>query len=241
MEKRRRFALLGGRTLRYEVRKHRQARSATARVNRRDGVVVTLPWRVPFRVVPSLLKEWEPFLVEQAEKYGVWNGPAVREFSTGSELWILGELRSLQIEALPAQRKRYSAALEPGALRLALAPEEILDVRPAVEKFLRRLARTELVDRVKHWAPRVGREPTKVMIGERTSRWGSCSRRGTLSFCYRLVMAPPETIDAVVAHELCHLVHLNHSPRFYELLDEVCPGHRQVMAWLDVHHDELLI
>ena len=84
-------------------------------------------------------------------------------------------------------------------------------------------------------------EGTKVrlVIGERRSRWGSCSRRGTLSFCYRLVMAPPETIDAVVAHELCHLVHLNHSRRFYALLDRVCPGHREAMDWLADHHDEL--
>lgn len=234
-------ALVGGRLLRYEVRKHRRARSATARVNRRDGVVVTLPWRVPLRVVPSLLAEWETWLADQAEKHQVWNGPAVRELASGSELWVLGRLRSLQIEALPPGRRRATARLEPDALSLALPPQRILEPRPAVEKYLRRLARSELEARVDRWARRVGRRPAKVIVGERTSRWGSCSRRGTLSFCYRLVMAPPETIDAVVAHELCHLVHLDHSPRFYELLDGVCPGHREVTGWLDIHHDELLL
>ena len=54
-------------------------------------------------------------------------------------------------------------------------------------------------------------------------------------------MAPPETIDAVVAHEVCHLVHLNHSPRFYALLDRVCPGHREAMDWLADHEEDLVI
>ena len=63
--------------------------------------------------------------------------------------------------------------------------------------------------------------------------------RGTISYCYRLVMAPPEVIDAVVAHEICHLAHLNHSRRFYALLDKVCPDHRARMKWLVDHHDEL--
>jgi predicted metal-dependent hydrolase len=62
-----------------------------------------------------------------------------------------------------------------------------------------------------------------------------------LSFCYRLIMAPPEVIDAVVAHEICHLAHMNHGPRFYALLDEACPGHRRAMAWLRENEDNLLL
>ena len=54
-------------------------------------------------------------------------------------------------------------------------------------------------------------------------------------------MAPPDTVDAVVAHEICHLAHLNHSRRFYALLDRVCPGHSESMKWLDEHEDDLLL
>jgi predicted metal-dependent hydrolase len=115
----------------------------------------------------------------------------------------------------------------------------VFEVRAVLEKYLRRLARKDLTERTAHWADRIGLFPRKVIVGERTSRWGSCSVRGTISYCYRLVMAPPEAIDAVVAHEICHLAHLNHSRRFYALLDKVCPDHRTSMKWLVDHHDDL--
>jgi predicted metal-dependent hydrolase len=227
--------------LEYGVRKHRRARSASVRVNRQDGVLVTLPWRVPYRVLPSLLAEWEEWLLAQAEKFGVWNGPVVREFTTGSEVYVLGRLRKLNLVPLAPDRSRTTSYLEDESLTLGLSPSRILDPRADLEKTLRRMAREDLETRVDRWAAVVGRTPTRMIVGERRSRWGSCSRRGALSFCYRLVMAPPATIDAVVAHELCHLVHLNHSPRFYALLDRVCPGHREAMAWLAEHHTELLL
>lgn len=232
-------AVIGGRLLQYSIRKHRRARSASVRVNPRDGVLITLPWRVPHRVVPELLAEWEGWLAVQAEKYGVWNGPVVREFGPGTLVHVFGVPRELVVTPLATGRKRTVARLEEQTLTMAMSPDKIMDPRPDLEKYLRRLARQDLTTRVEQWSPVVGRQPERVIIGERRSRWGSCSRRGTLSFCYRLVMAPPETIDAVVAHELCHLVHLNHSPRFYALLDRVCPGHRESMDWLAQNHDDV--
>lgn len=237
----RQSTIVGGRVLQYAVRKHRRARSASVRVSERRGVLVTLPWRVPLRVLPQLMAEWEPWLLAELEKTDVWNGPRVREYATGSAVYVLGLARRLHLEPLPAGRVRPTARLGTATLTLGLDAAGLLNPRPALEKYLRKLARDDLNVRCEHWAEVVGRRPDRIVIGERTSRWGSCSRSGTLSFCYRLAMAPPATIDAVVAHEICHLVHLNHSPRFYALLDRVCPGHRQAMAWLDEHHDELFL
>ena len=233
--------MVSGRLLQYRVRKHPRARSASVRVNRREGVLITLPLWIPRKIAPGLLALWEDWLAGQVEKYKVWNGPVVREFASGSLLPILGRPRELVLQPLAAGRVRPTARLDDRSLILSLPPVRILDPRPELEKYLRRLARRDLAGRVERWSPAVGREPSRLVIGERKSRWGSCSRRGTLSFCYRLVMAPPETIDAVVAHEVCHLVHLNHSPRFYDLLDRVCPGHREAMDWLTEHEEDLVI
>lgn len=233
--------MIGGRVLQFTVRKHRRARSASVRVSRRRGVLVTLPWRVPLRIVPRLMAEWEPWLLAELEQVDVWNGPRVKQYATGSELYVLGLPRRLRLEPLPAGRVRNTAHLDFHELTLGLDASSLLDPRPALEKYLRKLARDDLNVRCEHWADVVGREPKRIIIGERTSRWGSCSRSGTLSFCYRLAMAPPATIDAVVAHEMCHLVHLNHSPRFYALLDRVCAGHREAMKWLDRHQEELIL
>ena len=125
------------------------------------------------------------------------------------------------------------------ALRGALAPADLLDPRPALERWLRVQARVWIEARVAEFAPEVGVEPAGVIVGERRTRWGSCSPRGVLSFCYRLIMAPPPAIDAIVLHELCHLVHLDHSPRFHAVLERHCPDHRRHRAWLRAHESEL--
>jgi predicted metal-dependent hydrolase len=233
------IALIKGKPVRYRVRHSRQARKMGIQICKRDGLVVILPRRVGLKVVPELLEHWADWIDTKADEYGVRHGPRVRQFSTGSVIFFLGVPRRLVITNLPNGRKRPVIDLSDDSLTLALAPADVFDVRPVLEKFMRRQARQDLTERTARWADRAGLFPRKVIIGERTSRWGSCSPRGTLSFCYRLVMAPPEAIDAVVAHEICHLAHLNHSRRFYALLDQVCPDHRAWMNWLVDHHDDL--
>lgn len=233
--------LIAGKPLRYSVRRSRRARRLGLTVCHRQGVEVVLPWRARLSDVPDLLKRFSGWLVEQADKYEVWDGPKVRSFATGSTVDILGRARRLEISGLPAGKSRPQVHLEGDALHLQLSAEDIFEPRPALQKYLRKLARADLLERVEHWSDRLGLYPTKVIVGERTSRWGSCSRQGTLSFCYRLIQAPPEVIDAVVAHEVCHLAHLNHGKRFYALLDRVCPDHRRCMDWLRDHDQELLL
>ncbi len=235
------LALIKGKPVRYRVRRSRRTRKMGIQVCKRDGLVIILPERMGLKVVPELLEYWADWIDTKADEYDVRQGPRVRQFATGSVLSILGKPRHLAITNLPNGRKRPVIDLTDDSLTLALAPADVFDVRPVMEKYLRRLARQDLTERTAIWADRIGLFPRKVIVGERTSRWGSCSARGTLSFCYRLIMAPPEAVDAVVAHEICHLAHLNHSRRFYALLDRVCPGHRESMKWLREHEDDLLL
>ena len=233
------LALIKGKPVRYRVRRSRRARKMGVQVCKRDGVVIVLPQRVGLKVVPELLEHWADWIDAKADEYGVRHGPRVRQYATGTEILVLGRPRVLRITNLSPDRKRPVIVLDDDSLSLALSPTDVFDVRSVLEKYLRRLARKDLTERTALWADRLGLFPRKIIVGERTSRWGSCSARGTISYCYRLVMAPHEAVDAVVAHELCHLAHLNHSKRFYALLDGVCPGHRASMKWLVDHHDEL--
>ena len=232
--------LVNGRPLSYRVRRSPRARKMGVQVDKRDGVVVVLPKRVALKVVPELLEHWADWLDEKVEEYGVRHGPEVRQYATGSEISILGRPRRLEITALSAGRMRPRFDLTDDVLAMELVPEDALDPRDSLEKFLRRLARTDLKARVDRWSAEIGLYPKKVIVGERTTRWGSCSPRGTLSFCYRLVLAPEEIVDAVVAHEICHLAHLNHGKKFYTLLDAACPWNREAGQWLREHHDDLL-
>lgn len=102
----------------------------------------------------------------------------------------------------------------------------------ALERFYRRAAREELAPRVDHAAAALGKRCTKLTIRNQRTRWGSCSSTGALAFNWRLLLAPPAVLDYVVWHECCHLVHLDHSPRFWSLVAEHCPGYREPQRWL---------
>ncbi len=231
--------LIHGRPVRYRVRRSARARRLSLRVAADIGLEVVLPRRWALRDVDQALREHADWIEEQVEKYGVRLGPRIRELVAGDTVLVMGEPRTLRVEGLPAGRSRSRVRLEEETLVVGLGPDDELDPRRPLEAWLRRLAGSHLRERVAELAAEHGLRPRRVMVGERTSRWGSCSARGTLSFCYRLVMAPPAVIDAVVCHELCHLRHLHHGPRFYELLDEVWPRHREARAWLNEHHEKL--
>jgi len=119
-------------------------------------------------------------------------------------------------------------------------PRLCLDASKVSESQARRTAR-ELVSRMaREEAARIGVEYRGIRIGGQRTLWGSCSPRGTLSFNWRLVLAPPEVLDYVVVHELCHLRVPNHSRRFWELVERHRPHWRQQRDWLRVHGPELL-
>jgi|tagenome__1003787_1003787.scaffolds.fasta_scaffold20874266_2 predicted metal-dependent hydrolase len=109
------------------------------------------------------------------------------------------------------------------------------------ERWYRRQARDRLTASVMEQSARLGLDGwRRIRIGDPRSRWGSCSARGTLSFSWRLVVAPSWVADYVVVHELCHLRHMNHSQRFWALLREAYPHHAEAQAWLRTHGPELL-
>lgn len=80
---------------------------------------------------------------------------------------------------------------------------------------------------------------TKITIRNQKTRWGSCSQTGTLSFNYRLMMAPPAVIDYVIVHELCHLTHMNHSKDFWNMVGSILPDYARSRQWLKEHGHEL--
>jgi predicted metal-dependent hydrolase len=113
--------------------------------------------------------------------------------------------------------------------------------RLAVSESAARIAARELVSALaEEEAGRLGVAYRRIRIGGQRTLWGSCSPRGTLSFNWRLVLAPAEVLDYVVVHELCHLRVPNHSRRFWGLVEERRPHWREQRDWLREHGPELL-
>ncbi len=141
---------------------------------------------------------------------------------------------------------RISRALNPTAPAVAIADGEIC-VSGAPDRLARRvrdhliaMARAELTRRAPIFAARIGHKVRRVGVRDPASRWGSCSASGTLSFSWRLILAPESVLDYVVAHEVAHLAEMNHGPRFWRLVEALAPGCAAPRAWLKRHRSRLL-
>lgn len=115
-----------------------------------------------------------------------------------------------------------------------------LDLPPVTERRARARVRALVTALAEEEAPRIGVRYERIRIAGQRTRWGSCSARGTLSFNWRLALAPLEVTDYVVVHELCHLRQRNHSRAFWALVEQHRPGYRAPRAWLREHGSELL-
>ena len=119
------------------------------------------------------------------------------------------------------------------AARLPVFTDEQLQV-------LARQARQTIPERVAHFAPLVGVTYGRITIRNQRTRWGSCSAKGNLNFNCLLMKAPPEVLDYVVVHELCHRLEMNHSPRFWAQVERVLPDYKVSRKWLREHGNELM-
>lgn len=134
------------------------------------------------------------------------------------------------IRAMGAVRGRGAAWIEAGELCVAGDPAFLAR---RTRDFLRDRAKRELTARAHACAARIERKVNRVTVRDTVSRWGSCARGGNLSFSWRLIFAPEAVIDYVVAHEVAHLIEMNHGPRFWRLVETLHPGAKAQRLWLN--------
>jgi predicted metal-dependent hydrolase len=123
--------------------------------------------------------------------------------------------------------------------RLICVAGEASHVARRVGDFLKREARRDLETASRHYAEMLDVKVRRIAIRDQSSRWGSCSTSGVLSYSWRLILAPPFVLDYLAAHEVAHLIEMNHSRRFWRLLERLCPSMQRAKAWLDAHGTDL--
>lgn len=147
----------------------------------------------------------------------------------GTEILFRGELVRLHLSA------------DESTARVQFATEDVpiqdpsADLRREVERHLWRMAARELSERVLILAREHGRQVRRITVRNQRSRWGSCSRRGTISLNWRLIQAPPQVRDYIILHELAHLKEMNHSRRFWAEVARLCPNYEEAERWLKRH------
>jgi predicted metal-dependent hydrolase len=160
--------------------------------------------------------------------------PPVVPFVEGAVVPVLGMPHRIRRERDPTAP---AVAIAGAEIRVRGAPEHI---GRRVRDHLIRLAKQELTRRARLCAARIDQPVLRVGVRDTRSRWGSCSAKGSLSFSWRLVLAPEAVVEYVVAHEVAHLVEMNHGPRFWRLVQRLVPDMAPPRAWLKRHRNELL-
>jgi predicted metal-dependent hydrolase len=212
----------------YTVRRSSRARRVRVNVHAHAGVEVVLPARTPERAAAAAISELRPWI---ERRLGEVREALALVAARAGTLPYLGE----SLELVPQQgRERVHRDGD----RL-LVPEG--DARPALERFYRRAARTEVAPRLDRATALTGTPYRDLSIRGQKTRWASCSADGAMSFNWRLLLAPERVLDYVVWHEVCHLQVLDHSPRFWKLLERWYPEYREDRDWLRVHGVTLVL
>lgn len=194
------------------------------------GVRLTVPSRTRAGEVDAFLRASAGWVDEQRARLD----PLPPPLADGDRLAYLdGALRL----TVATGARRASVRRDGGHLVASLPPEGDLDA--AVERWYRREAARVVRPRAERLAGSLGARVAAISVRDPRSRWGSCSSTGRLSFSWRLLLAPEEVLDYVVAHEVCHLLRADHSPAYWALLADVVPGHERPRRWLRDHGADL--
>ena len=210
------------------LKRSARARRFSLRVSRLDGkVTLTLPAGARDRDAIGFLEEQEGWLRRTLAAMPEAGGLRI---VPGSRLPVEGNM--LEVTPAPGRAIRVESdrLLVPGTAEAAGA---------RVGAWLKVLARDRLARASARHAAALGREVGSIVLRDTRSRWGSCSMEGRLMFSWRLVMAPPSVLDYVAAHEVAHLVEMNHSAAYWAVVDRVYPGWQAQRAWLHRHGQDL--
>jgi predicted metal-dependent hydrolase len=212
----------------YRVRRSDRARRVRVRVDAAQGVEVVLPRRAPEREAAAAVRELRPWIDRRI-----------------AELARTRELVAARGTTVPYLDTTLQLVPEPRRARVHRRGERLHvpagDHRPALERWFRRQAREEIAPRLDRATALAGTGYTGLTIRGQRTRWASCSATGAMSFNWRLLLAPEAVLDYVVWHEVCHLEVLDHSPRFWALLESRVPDWRAHSRWLRRYGSTLVL
>lgn len=230
----RRSLALGGEDVEYLLVRRRGRRGVGLQVDS-DGLTVNAPLSIPVARIEKMVADSQCWVLK---KLDVWRGRKVPEqrWDDGAALPWFGGTLTLRIEMGPGPSLRKGS--EPiehgdGELRVSVAQPAAENVKRAVTAWYKRAALAHLAHRAFVIARVAGIAPPRVMISSAMGRWGSCNSKREVRLSWRLVKARPELIDYVVAHEVAHLVHMNHSKAFWAEVGRLCPDYRRLRDELE--------
>jgi hypothetical protein len=216
----------------YQVKKSKR-KTMSLEIKQDGAVLVRVPNLTPDFLIKKFVQQNGKWIEKKRAKAIKRHRVVLnKHFVPGEKFLFLGEEYDLKLIA--------GKGLDlDGDFKLGLASQD--KAREVFEKWYKQEFRSLIEERVEYFADMFGYKYDKLRISSAKTRWGSCSSNKTLSFVWRLVMAPMEVIDYVAVHELAHLKHMDHSSRFWNEVERMMPDYKQHKAWLKENGWRLVI
>ena len=214
------------------LRRHARARRYTLRVQAATrSVVLTMPLRGSLREAKSFAQRNGAWIAARLKRL-----PQAMPFEDGLTLPLRGVPHAITHRA-GARGTVWTEDSDDGPLLCVAGGRTHLARR--VRDFLKRQAKRDLDAASRRHAAALGVKIKRITVRDQTSRWGSCTADGVLSYSWRLILAPPHVLQYLAAHEVAHLVEMNHSVRFWRVVARVCPDFERAKGWLNTHGNAL--
>lgn len=235
-----RTIVLRGREVRYLLKRSARRRRIAFLVDE-TGLSVQVPWRVGEHLVEEEIHKAARWILAKLEEWSHRAPAPRRAWTDGAALDYLG--RSIALAVVHDPVATLVEFKPEGLLEVrSPTPDDQAAVRTAVIRWYRRHAERHFPDRVDHYAPLLKVERPRILLSGATTRWGSCNGKREVRLNYRLMQAPEHIVDYVIAHELAHLLHLNHSKRFWNAVGRIFPEYeaaRTELAAVSQHYMSL--
>ncbi|MBN3348027.1 zinc-dependent protease [Clostridium botulinum] len=217
---------LMGERLQY-ILKTKKRKTISIKIGKEFIIEVTAPLGTNEYTIEQVLKKEEKWIIKKIKK--------LKEVENFNGYYYLGELYYLKIKEvrslyfkLELDSNKFMVYINSGILK---EKREVI-IKDNLEKFYKDKAVKVLKERTDYYSNILKVAPKNIVIKNQKTLWGSCSSKGNINYNYKIVMAPLKILDYIVVHELCHLVHMNHSKDFWQLVESIIPDFKERRNWL---------
>lgn len=208
--------VIAGQAVAYQLRRS-QRRTIGISIDHR-GLRVGAPKQARIGDIENLIHQHSAWVLDKLANWRERPAPEKLEITDGSQIFILGEALTVTVTAIGRPRWQFTGD------KLHLWPSTTVNANNLLEKALREKSRAIFLERLALYAPVLGVAVPALRLSAARTRWGSCSHHGGISLNWRLIFMPLPVLDYVVCHELAHLKEMNHSPRFWAVVETLCPN-----------------
>ncbi|MFW6287576.1 MAG: M48 family metallopeptidase [bacterium] len=246
---------IDGKTVEYKIiRSHRK--TVGIHLKHGEDVIIRAPQGISKKRIKEIVHKKSKWIFKKLDEMKeMASPPDPLKFVSGEKILYLGKFYQLEVKSfrdayketkkndreiyIEKNNKNNDIFINLEDEHLLIRIPERLDrvndksiIKESLIKWYKEEARKNILERIRKYQKYIGRKPVKVRIKSQKTIWGSCSSKGNLNFNWKLIMAPLPVLDYIIVHEMVHLIHPNHSRRYWQMVEKIIPDYRQRKQWL---------